>query len=144
MKLAAIRGRAERSMRFARSYVGCIALLLSAGADAAQLRILIVDAAHLQESMPLYLQIDRQAAALKDGHEHTEAAVQLAAELRKSEVLTALPEVIADLANAAQADLVIDRELARRIGEGGAQDVTAAVQQALEEKFSERPLEIAP
>jgi len=130
-------------MGFSRSSAVVIALALCDGADAEQLRILIVDAAHLQESMPLYAQIDRQAAALKDAREHTDGAVQLAAELRKSEVLTALPEIIANIAIAAQADLVIDRELARRIGEGGAQDVTSAVQQALEEKFSERPLEIA-
>ncbi len=123
---------------------GALLLLSAPFAQAAQLRILVVDATHLQEAMPLYGAIDRQAAALADAREHPAAAVQLAADLRKSEVLTALPEVIAEIAIAAGADLVIDRALARRIGEGGSQDVTAAVQEALEGRYADRPLEVLP
>lgn len=143
MRCAPLTTSLMRFVALATSYVGFCAALC-APADAAPLRILIVDATHLQEAMPLYAQIDRQAAALADTREHPAAAVRMAADLRKSEVLTDLPEVIAEIATAAGADLVIDRELARRIGEGGAQDVTAAVQQALEVRYSERPLEIVP
>lgn len=119
------------------------ALSPAANASTASLSILVVDREHLENSMPLYATIDREAAALSAADPKKRDGATLAADLRKSEILTALPEVIAQIAMAANADLVLDREVARRLGEGGAKDVTAAVQQALEKRFAGRPLEVS-
>jgi Skp family chaperone for outer membrane proteins len=119
------------------------ALSSAANATAASLSILVVDREHLESSMPLYAEIDREAAALSATEPKQRDGATLAADLRKSEILTALPEVIAQIAMAEGADLVLDREVARRLGEGGAKDVTAAVQQALEQRFAGRPLEVS-
>lgn len=129
--------------RALRSVLGGCLLVTAPQAIAAGLSILVVDVEHLESQMPLYAEIDRLAGALVSTGPQAASARQLAAELRKSEVLTAVPEVIAQIAATENADLVLDRETASRIGEGGARDVTAAVQQALERQFSGRPLELA-
>ncbi len=113
-----------------------------AAADA-DLVVLVVDAQRLETRLPLYARIDAQAAALASANPAAKSSATLAAELRKSEILTALPEIIARLAMAANADLVLDQAVAERMGEKGAQDLTAAVEAQIEARFADKPLEPA-
>lgn len=124
----------------------CIAVGASTPALAGDdLRILTVDATFLETGMPLYAELDKQADALRAGaDEDLRARIDLAVELRRSEVLTVMPDIIAEFARAENADLVIDRSVAERIQEKGAKDITASVQAKLEAQFSGQKLETDP
>lgn len=124
----------------------CVGILgahpASAGDD---MVILTVDATFLETGMPLYAELDKQADALRAGaDDDRRAQIDLAVELRRSEVLTVMPDVIAELAKAENADLVIDRSVAERIREKGAKDITASVQARLEAQFAGQKLETDP
>ena len=107
--------------------------------------VLTVDAAFLETGMPLYAEIERQAGALRAQAAADRARqIDLAVELRRSESLTALPEAIAQVALGAKADLVIDRKVAKRIGQTPVRDVTAEVQRILEVQFQTQVLETDP
>ena len=104
--------------------------------------MLTIDAEYLQSTMPLYQTIAAQAAKAQQGTDSLRRSdLDLARDLRQSEVLTALPEAIAEVARAAQADLVIDRAVARRIEQPTARDITSEVEKILVAKFGELPLE---
>lgn len=104
--------------------------------------VLTIDAEYLQESMPLYAAITAQATSAAGGaNAQRRSSIELARELRQSEVLIALPEAIAEVARAAQADLVVDRAVARRLGETGARDITGEVERILVAQFGQLPLE---
>lgn len=124
----------------------CLAGLCAQPAVAAdELVILTVDATFLETGMPLYAELDKQADALRAGaDEDRRAQVDLAVELRRSEVLTVMPDVIAEIAKTENADLVIDRSVATRIQQKGAKDITAAVQGRLEAQFAGLKLETDP
>jgi len=119
-----------------------LALLLSCALSPAAaketLLVLSVDAEYLESGMPLYGQIGAQLALIKGERD----AIALAIELRRSEVLTALPEAIAKVAQAANADLVLDRSVAERAGEPAARDITPEVERILVAQFGQRALEI--
>ena len=124
----------------------CLALLARLAASTAPaadaLIVLTVDVEYLESGMPLYAAIADQAELAQrsvDGTRRSE--IELARDLRQSEVLTALPEAITEVALAANADLVLDREVARRVGEAGARDVTQEVERILVAQFSTLPLE---
>lgn len=102
------------------------------------LLVLTVDAEYLESGMPLYQQIGAQQAAATADRD----ATALAIDLRRSEVLTALPDAIAKVAEAANADLVLDRSVARRAGETAARDITTEVERILVAQFGSRKLEI--
>ena len=113
-----------------------------APASAQPLTVLTIDAEYLQSTMPLYQTIAAQAAKAQQGTDSLRRSdLDLARDLRQSEVLTALPEAIAEVARAAQADLVIDRAVARRIEQPTARDITSEVEKILVAKFGELPLE---
>ena len=120
--------------------LACLATSAAPAADA--LIVLTVDIEYLESGMPLYAAIADQAELAQrsvDGTRRSE--IELARDLRQSEVLTALPEAIGEVALAANADLVLDREVARRVGEAGARDVTQEVERILVAQFSTLPLE---
>ena len=120
--------------------LACLATSAAPAADA--LIVLTVDIEYLESGMPLYAAIADQAELAQrsvDGTRRSE--IELARDLRQSEVLTALPEAIGEVALAANADLVLDREVARRVGEGGARDVTQEVERILVAQFSTLPLQ---
>ncbi len=104
--------------------------------------ILALDIDYLQTTMPLYARIASEAEKAASGADaERRSDLELARDLRQSEILTALPEVIAGIAGAASADLVVDRAVARRIGETGARDITDEVEKVLVERFGDLPLE---
>jgi hypothetical protein len=104
--------------------------------------VLTIDAEYLQETMPLYSAIAAQATTAAVGaNAQRRSGIELARELRQSEVLIALPEAIAEVARSAQADLVVDRAVARRLGETGARDITSEVERILVAQFGQLPLE---
>ncbi len=114
----------------------------AAAATAAQ-KILTVDAEYLESTMPLYAVVDQQAAALKkNADDERRGDIELARQLRVSDILTALPEVIAELAAARQADLVLDRAVARRIGVKADADITTDIERRLQSQFGGRALEL--
>lgn len=125
-----------------------MALLLALQVPAAQAEgqlILSVDAEYLGTAMPLYTRVATAAARDAEGADaQRQAALELARDQRLSDILTAVPEAIAALAQAAGADLVIDRALARRLGEASARDITDEVEQALAQRFDDLPLENSP
>lgn len=107
--------------------------------------ILTVDADRLESGLPLYTKIAQQAEALRaKADAQRRSQIDLAVELRRSEILTALPDAIAAVAQEAKADLVLDIKVAERIGEATARDVTEEVQQRIEQQFSAQTLEINP
>jgi len=112
-------------------------------ASCADMVVLVVDAEHLENSLSLYAMIDQEAAALALSNPAARNSLRLAADLRRSEILTALPEIIAGLAKAANADLVLDKKVALRLGEKAAKDLTSAVEQQLESRYAGLPLEPA-
>ena len=123
--------------------------LASAGASAAapmgSQKILTVDAEYLESTMPLYAAVDKQAAALKkDADDERRSDIELARQIRVSDILTALPEAIAGVATARQADLVLDRAVARRIAVKVDADITADIERQLSLQFGGRALELDP
>ena len=123
--------------------------LASAGASAAapmgSQKILTVDAEYLESTMPLYAAVDKQAAALKkDADDERRSDIELARQIRVSDILTALPEAIAEVATARQADLVLDRAVARRIAVSVDADITADIERQLSLQFGGRALELDP
>lgn len=126
-----------------------VVALASAGVNAAAplgpQKILTVDAEYLESTMPLYAAVDKQAAALKaNADDERRSDIELARQLRVSDILTALPEVIAELAAARQADLVLDRAVARRIGVKADADITTDIERRLQAQFAGRALELDP
>jgi hypothetical protein len=108
-------------------------------------KILTVDAEYLQSTMPLYAAVDKQAAALtNDADDERRGDIELARQIRVSDILTALPEVIAELAGARQADLVLDRALAKRIAVRVDADITADIERRLMSQFGSRALDLEP
>ncbi|MBK8069336.1 MAG: hypothetical protein IPK27_17420 [Rhodanobacteraceae bacterium] len=106
--------------------------------------VLALDIEYLQSTMPLYARIAGQAEKAASGADaQRRSELELARDLRQSEILTALPEVIAQIAGSANADLVVDRAVARRIGESAAHDITDEVEKVLVERFGDQPLEPA-
>jgi nucleotide-binding universal stress UspA family protein len=117
-------------------------MCLSPALAAESLTVLTVDAEYLESTMPLYASIANDARNAQVGADAVRRSdIELAHELRRSEVLSALPEAIAEIARAAQADLVIDRATARRIGEASARDITREVERILVAQFGQLPLE---
>jgi hypothetical protein len=109
---------------------------------AESLTVLTVDAEYLESAMPLYASIANDAKSAQVGADAVRRSdIDLAHELRRSEVLIALPEAIAEVARSARADLVIDRAVARRLGEKSARDVTREVERILVAQFGQLPLE---
>lgn len=132
--------RRARSQWRGLALLACLATTASAATDA--LVVLTVDVGYLQSSMPLYTQIAAQAQAAQQGVDgERKSEIELARDLRQSEVLTALPEAIGEVARAANADLVLDRAVAKRVGEAAARDVTDEVERILVAQFSKLPLE---
>lgn len=128
------------------SRIRALALLACVWTGAAQaepdLTVLTVDVAYLESGMPLYATIAAQAEKAQQGIQGARRSeLELARDLRQSEVLTALPEAIREVALAANADLVLDRQVAQRVGETAARDVTAEVERILLAQFSQLPLE---
>lgn len=123
----------------------CAALvLLSAqtASGAAGQTILTVDVDYLETAMPLYTRIATAAARAAEGADaQRQAGLELVRDQRLSDILVALPEEIARIAVDADADLVVDRAVARRLGAAGARDITAEVESALERRFDSLPLE---
>jgi hypothetical protein len=106
------------------------------------LTVLTIDAEYLESTMPLYASITAQAEASSQGASAVRRSdLELARELRHSEVLTALPEAIAEVARAAEADLVVDRAVARRLDQASARDITRDVERILVARFGQLPLE---
>lgn len=127
-------------LRLAISVIACLSTSAAWASDAWV--VLTVDAAYLESGMPLYAKIAEQAElAQQDVAGERKSEIELARDLRQSEVLTALPEAIGEVARAADADLVLDRAVARRVGELTARDVTAEVERILVAQFSQLPLE---
>jgi hypothetical protein len=123
-----------------------LALLLGAsGARANESQVILaLDIEYLQSTMPLYARIAGQAEKAATGADaQRRSELELARDLRQSEILTALPEVIAQIASTAKADMVVDRAVARRIGESAARDITEDVEKVLVERFGDQPLEPA-
>ncbi|MGE4070430.1 MAG: hypothetical protein AB7E72_04580 [Lysobacterales bacterium] len=123
--------------------------LATAGANAsaatAAQKILTVDAEYLESTMPLYAAVEQQAAALKkNADDERRGDIELARQIRVSDILTALPEVIAELATARQADMVVDRAVARRIGAKVDADITTDIERRLQAQFGGRALELDP
>ena len=132
----------RRSRRFCRGLALLAGLVTTAAPAADALVVLTVDVEYLESGMPLYAAIATQAERAQQGVESTRRSeIELARDLRQSEVLTALPEAIREVALAADADLVLDRQVAQRVGETGAQDVTTEVERILVAQFSQLPLE---
>lgn len=130
----------RRRARRAFALLACLATGAGHAADA--LTVLTVDVGYLESGMPLYAQIAEQAEKAQQGVDgERRSEIELARDLRQSEVLTALPEAISEVAIAANADLVLDREVARRVGESGARDVTDEIERILVAQFSQLPLE---
>lgn len=134
------------SVRRSRRFCCCLALLAGLTTTAAPaadaLVVLTVDVEYLESGMPLYAAIATQAERAQQGVESTRRSeIELARDLRQSEVLTALPEAISEVALAANADLVLDREVAQRVGASAADDVTEEVERILVSQFSQLPLE---
>ena len=117
----------------------------SAAAAAVPQKILTVDADYLESTMPLYAAVEQQATALgKNADDERRSDIELARQIRVSDILTALPEVIAELAAARQADLVLDRAVARRIGVTADADITVDIEQRLQSQFAGRALDLDP
>ncbi|MCP5475459.1 MAG: hypothetical protein H7A19_11540 [Rhodanobacteraceae bacterium] len=117
----------------------------SAAAPLGSQKILTVDAEYLESTMPLYAAVDKQAAALKkDADDERRSDIELARQIRVSDILTALPEAIAGVATARQADLVLDRAVARRIAVKVDADITADIERRLSLQFAGRALELDP
>ncbi len=122
--------------------MAALVLWLSQAVAAESPKVLTVDAEYLESTMPLYTSITNEAKSAQVGADAVRRSdIDLAHELRRSEVLIALPEAIAEVARAAQADLVIDRATARRLGETSARDITREVERILVAKFGQLPLE---
>lgn len=114
----------------------------AAGTAVEAQRILTVDASYLESTMPLYASIEAQAALLKNSANLTQQHdIELAQQQRVSDVLIALPEVIAELAQARHADLVLDRAVIRRVGIKAEADITTEVESQLQKRFGPLPLE---
>jgi hypothetical protein len=119
-----------------------LVLWLSPALAAKPPAVLTIDAEYLESTMPLYTAIADDAERAQVGADAVRRSdIDLARELRRSEVLIALPEAIAEVARAAQADLVLDRAVARRLGETTARDITREVEQILVAQFGQLPLE---
>lgn len=122
--------------------VAALVLWLSPALAAEPLTVLTIDAEYLESTMPLYTAIADDAERAQVGADAVRRSdIDLARELRRSEVLIALPEAIAEVARAAQADLVIDRAVARRLDETTARDITGEVERILVAQFGQLPLE---
>jgi len=135
------RGAGKR-MLLCSGLLAALSCLWVTAAQAAQLTVLTIDAEYLETTMPLYATIAAQAKEAGLGADALRRSdIDLARELRQSEVLIALPEAIAEVARAARADLVIDRAVARRIGETAARDITSEVEQILVAQFGKLALE---
>jgi Skp family chaperone for outer membrane proteins len=108
-------------------------------------KILTVDAEYLESTMPLYAAVDKQAAELKkDADGERRSDIELARQIRVSDILTALPDVISEVAAAQQADLVLDRAVAKRIAVKVDADITADIERRLKSQFGGRALELDP
>ncbi|GMU44315.1 MAG: hypothetical protein AMXMBFR25_23010 [Lysobacterales bacterium] len=128
-----------------RGWATALALLCAQATVAAEQTILTVDAEYLETAMPLYTRIATAAAHAAEGTDaQRRADLELARVQRLSDILVALPEEIGRIAAEADADLVVDRAVARRLGETGARDITAQVERALERRFEALPLEGVP
>lgn len=134
-----------------RAWLVAMTLLLpgGAGADVVKLPesqiILTVDGDYLDSTMPLYAELEQQAAGLKKNADPDQRSeIELRVQERISDILTAVPEVIDELARARQADLVLDRIVARRTGAAIAADITEDVERQLVARYGDRPLEIDP
>lgn len=125
-----------------------LALLLGLGlASAGQgtnLLVLVVDGERLENGLAIYAELDRQldqVRTLADIKLRQQRA--LALELHRSDILTAIPELIHEIAEGEQADVVLDVAAARRIGLSSARDITAQVEAMVLQRFgtvhSERP-----
>lgn len=132
----------RRQLRRGGALFGLLAIAWQMPVSAQSLTLLTIDAEYLQSTMPLYQSIAEQAAKAQQGADaERRSDLDLARDLRQSEVLTALPEAIAEVARAAQADLVIDRAVARRIDQTAARDITDEVEKILVAQFGQLPLE---
>jgi hypothetical protein len=131
-----------------------IALLASAlamgprqaeSADSDVQTVLTIDIGYLESTMPLYAEINAEVERLQaDASAQRRSAIELARDVQISEILTALPEVIAAVAQSAHADLVLDRAVASRIGANAPRDVTSEIESALLARFGKKSLEPAP
>lgn len=130
----------RRALPWVLAMLACLSTIAPLAAN--ELKVLTVDVQYLESGMPLYTTIATQAEQAQQGIAGARRSeIELARDLRQSEVLTALPEAIREVALAADADLVLDRQVAQRVGETGAQDVTAEVERILVAQFSQLPLE---
>lgn len=137
--------RARRGLARRLRLLALAACALAGQAGAAAQTILTVDADYLQTAMPLYTRVAMAAERAAEGAgEERRGLLELARDQRLSDILTALPEEIARLAVDAGADLVLDRAVARRLGENQARDITAEVESALAARFEQLPLEGTP
>lgn len=137
-------------MSLERAWLVAMMLLLSGGtvADAGQMPesqlILTVDGDYLDSTMPLYAKLEQQAARLKKNADPDQRSeIELRVQERISDILTAVPEVIDALASAQQADLVLDRVVAKRTGATIAADITEDVERQLVSRYGDLPLEIS-
>lgn len=118
-------------------------VLLSPVSGAAELRLLLVDGEHLESGLAIYADLERKARTVAvgvDRRQRSEVLVQ--AELRRSEILNALPEIVAAIAEREGADLVLDRQAATRIGVTIEVDITEEVERIVQERFADFELEL--
>lgn len=126
----------------ARALVVVASLWMLPALAAQTMTILTIDAEYLESGMPLYAQIAAEAEQAGRGADaQRRSDISLARDLRQSEILAALPEAIAEVARAAEADLVVDRAVARRIDHAVARDITSEVERILVAQFGALPLE---
>lgn len=127
-----------------RMFALLLGLGLASAGQGTNLLVLVVDGERLENGLSVYAELDRQleqARALADLKLRQQRA--LALELHRSEILTAIPELIHEIAEGEQADVVLDVAAARRIGLSSARDITAQVEALVLQRFGafdpERP-----
>lgn len=119
--------------------VGVMALLLSTSSLAAT-AVLLVDSMQVERQSKVVSRLRADAIAAQQKATGTSAdklnpAYAEALEMSLSELRSALGEVVAEKAKARKADIVIEPEVAKRLGVGGV-DLTAEIAAALDARFA--------
>jgi Skp family chaperone for outer membrane proteins len=102
--------------------------------------VMSVDSDYLMNRSAPMLAIEKaRQAALAAAGPREQRAVQLAFDGERSRVLEAIAQVTAEVAASAGADLVLDIQVAQRIGTRSSGDLTQAIEKALLQRFPGEP-----
>jgi hypothetical protein len=113
-----------------------LALALLCAMPAGAQVVMTADADYLANRSAPMLAIERaRSAALAAASPGQQRAIQLASDGERSLVLEAIAQATAEAAATAGADIVLDIEVARRIGARAEGDLTRAIETALRQRF---------